>query len=165
MTCLSNAKPIYVQIKIRNKSHETQELYINLFSCLCIARKQNKLAIGLIKIVLKSRQKNSLWLFSHRRTRLWTSIIVWISWNKSPPNLFVCPASFKIHQNYCALWAYVSCHVYSVCCFSNSQKNASIATLSFWQWGIGGDFTFPQPRFQAVRLAIHKLETWKYACI
>ena len=23
---------------------------------------------------------------------------------------------------YCALWAYVSCHVYSVCCFSNSQK-------------------------------------------
>ena len=28
------------------------------------------------------------------------------------------------NNSYCALWAYVSCHVYSVCCFSNSQKKS-----------------------------------------
>ena len=53
------------------------------------------------------------------------------------------------NNSYCALWAYVSCHVYFSVLFSKRvlKKNASIAALSFWQWGIGGDYTFPQPRF------------------
>ena len=50
--------------------------------------------------------------------------------------------------------------MYTQCAVSATLKNSCIATLSFWQWGIGGDFTFPRPRFQAVGLAIHKRETW-----
>ena len=44
------------------------------------------------------------------------------------------------------------------CAIPETQKGSK-ATLSFWQWGIGGDFTLPQPRFQAVGLAI---QAWGY---
>ena len=58
----------------------------------------------------------------------------------------------------------------SVCCFKNSQKMQALQRSLFDSGEIGGDFTYPQPRypqprFQAVGLAIHKRETWKYACI
>ena len=49
---------------------------------------------------------------------------------------------------YCALWAYVSCHVYSVCCFKNTLKNLQAMQRSLFDSGeFGGDFTSPQPRF------------------
>ena len=47
----------------------------------------------------------------------------------------------------------------------NSQRLQALQRSLFRQWGNGVDLTFPQPRFQAVGLAIDKRETWRCACI
>ena len=55
----------------------------------------------------------------------------------------------------------------SVCCFKkNSQKMQALQRSLFDSGELAvTSLTYPQPRFQAVGLAIHKRETWKYACI
>ncbi len=35
----------------------------------------------------------------------------------------------------------------SVCCFETLKKKQALQRSLFWQWGIGGEFTCPQPRF------------------
>ena len=48
----------------------------------------------------------------------------------------------------------------SVCRFKEALKRMQALQRSLFDSGeFGGDFTFPQPRFQAVGLAIHKRET------
>ncbi len=69
-------------------------------------------------------------------------------------------------------WHYLWCSLptlaamYTQCAVSkHSQKLQAMQRSLFDSGEFGGDFTCPQPRFQAVGLAIHKRETWKYACI